>query len=378
MTGITRSNGPAAVPTPPDATEIGVKLEFLRGALLEHGLAAIRLRGHAWFAWATGGASNSIILTSELGVAELVVTLDGAWVVTDSIESERLESEEIRGGLPIADAPWNRPEERERFVLEKVGDGRIASDAPSGWEVHLPSGLLGARRRLLAPEIERYRALGRDAASAVTEVLHRARPEWTEQRLAGAAAAALWQRGIHPAVVLVAGARRLPRFRHPTPSQELLRDRAMLVICARRHGLYANLTRFVSFRRPTDEEVARERAVAQVEAAAWKASVAGATLGDVYAVIVGAYAAAGFRGADGYHHQGGTTGYQSREVIALPGSSTVIEPWTAVAWNPSLPGAKIEDTALVGPEGIEVLTIDPAWPTFEVDGRQRPDVLALD
>jgi Xaa-Pro aminopeptidase len=54
---------------------------------------------------------------------------------------------------------------------------------------------------------------------------------------------------------------------------------------------------------------------------------------------------------------------------------TPIESGTALAWNPSLPGAKIEDTVLTTDAGIEVLTADPAWPTVTVDGRARPDVL---
>jgi hypothetical protein len=47
----------------------------------------------------------------------------------------------------------------------------------------------------------------------------------------------------------------------------------------------------------------------------------------------------------------------------------------ALAWNPSLPGHKIEDTILVGDDGVENLTIDPRWPTVTVGGRARPDVL---
>ena len=61
--------------------------------------------------------------------------------------------------------------------------------------------------------------------------------------------------------------------------------------------------------------------------------------------------------------------------FALPGLSLVIEEATALAWNPSLPGAKIEDTVVTTSAGIELLTVDPAWPTVEVDGRLRPDVL---
>ena len=146
----------------------------------------------------------------------------------------------------------------------------------------------------------------------------------------------------------------------------------MLVVCARRHGLYANLTRFVYFRPPSAEEQRLDAHVATVEAAAWGASTPGATLGAVYAAIVAAYARLGHPGAALDHHQGGTTGYLSRELVALPGMDVPIEANTALAWNPSLRGAKIEDTAITTERGLEILTVDPAWPTVDVAGRARP------
>jgi len=115
--------------------------------------------------------------------------------------------------------------------------------------------------------------------------------------------------------------------------------------------------------------------VAQIEAVAFNASTPGATAGTVYEAIVRAYAQFGHPGGEQFHHQGGTTGYLSREAFALPGLDLTIEDGTALAWNPSLPGAKIEDTVLTTASGIEILTRDPAWPTVTVDGRPRPDVL---
>lgn len=115
-----------------------------------------------------------------------------------------------------------------------------------------------------------------------------------------------------------------------------------------------------------------------VEAAAFAASRPGATLGDVYRQIATAYVSSGYPGAEADHHQGGLAGYRSREEIATPGSLTRIGEGAALAWNPSLPGAKIEDTVVVGAADQEVLTVDPDWPTILVAGRARPDVLELD
>lgn len=358
-------------------TELETKLALLRQTMTEHGLGGIRLRGMDWFAWATGGGSSAVLLTTDVGIAEIWVTADQAWVLTDSIEAGRLAEEELGPELSLWAGAWAHPAEREAFVAAHRGPGPVASDRPGRDEISLPEALVQARSRLLPDEQERYRALGRDAAEAATDVLRRARPEWSGLQLAGAAAEALWTRGIHPALTLVGDERRLPRFRHATPSRERLGARAMLVLCARRHGLFANLTRFVYFRAPTTAERDLARDVAAVESAALSASKPGASLEDIYDVMVEQYRRLGHPGAEALHHQGGACGYLARDAVARPGLRIRFQDGDAAAWNPSLPGAKIEDTFLVTSRGVELLTLDSRWPTFTLDGRQRPDLLQV-
>jgi Xaa-Pro aminopeptidase len=167
----------------------------------------------------------------------------------------------------------------------------------------------------------------------------------------------------------------LPVYRHATAAAEKLGARAMLVFCARRHGLFANLTRFVYFRMPEAEERARDRAVAEVEADGLDGVRPEVTLGAVYDLFRAAYERHGHRGAEREHHLGGTCGYLSRDALALPGSAMAVPADGAVAFNPSLPGAKIEDTFLVRGQGLEVLTVDPRWPSRSVRGRARPELL---
>ncbi|HYG67679.1 MAG TPA: peptidase M24, partial [Anaeromyxobacteraceae bacterium] len=112
-----------------------------------------------------------------------------------------------------------------------------------------------------------------------------------------------------------------------------------------------------------------------VEAAALDASRPGATLGAVYEAIVAAYAREGHAGEEARHHQGGPCGYLSRDAIAVPGATLALADGGAVAWNPSLTGAKLEDTVLVRAGGLEILTVDPRWPVETVAGRPRPAVL---
>ena len=56
--------------------ELSAKLATIRAALASAGAAAVRLRGVDWFAWATCGGSNVVILTTEAGIAEVLVTAD--------------------------------------------------------------------------------------------------------------------------------------------------------------------------------------------------------------------------------------------------------------------------------------------------------------
>jgi Xaa-Pro aminopeptidase len=364
-------------PTESTAAELAAKVALLQDAIERHRLGGIRLRGQDWFAWATCGGSNAVLLASERGVADVLATLAGVAVLTSSIEAGRLRAEELPGPIEVVPFAWQSPGEIDSFVREAARSLPIASDMPVTGEVELPADLVAAKRRLGPSEVARYREVGRAAATAMTETLGRITPVTTELEVAGIGAEALWRRGIEPALVLVAGSHRIDRYRHPRPTAEPIGDRVVVVFCGRRHGLYANLTRTAYFRSPTGDERAATGVVGHVEAVALDASLPGATLGMVYAEIVAAYARLGHAGAERDHHQGGTTGYLSREALAMPDSTIELVPAVALAWNPSLPGSKIEDTVLRTDEGLEVITVDPAWPTVEVAGRARPDVLIL-
>jgi len=353
------------------AAEVQAKLAVLRECLGKTGAAAIRLRGIDWFAWVTAGGSSAVLQCAETGVAEVLVTQDEAVILTDEIELARLREEEIPAGFSFHASPWAQIELRERYVLGLAGDAIVLSDRPHNGEQPLPHAL--RLRRLVLGEAEqmRYRALGREAAEAMSEVLRAARPDWTEYQLAGAGAHALWRHGIHPALVLAAGERRLPLYRHPVPTHEPIGKRAMLVFCARRHGLYANLTRFVSFGGPGSAPEA-QRALMDVEATGLAAVIPGASLSSVYHALAQAYHHADVENAIREHHQGGITGYLAREIVATASTATQLEQGMAFAFNPSYGGMKIEDTFLLGPDGLENLTCDPGWPALDVHGRARP------
>ncbi len=354
-------------------TDAGVQprppaLERVRALLDVHELDAIVLSRRSSFAWVTGGGSSGIDLGTDLGVASVVVGREGAWVATSPIESDRLAEEEIQvEGLEVVTTPWAEGGLPDLDVLR----GRVGTDAPAagdpGW-VNLQEEVRRERMLLDDSELERYRALGPEAAEAVEEVCAELRPGTTEVELAAEVARAALRRRIQPVVLLVGADERLARHRHPLPTSNRIEREVMVVICGERGGLFANLTRFVRFAEPDDAALRRHATVARVLDAAIAATVPGRTYGEVFADITEAYAAAGHPGEWTRHHQGGVTGYASRELIATPGEQEPVSLGHAVTWNPSVPSAKCEDTVLITPAGPELVTQTPSWPRKPAEG----------
>jgi Xaa-Pro aminopeptidase len=355
------------------AEEVAFKMNSVQKLLGER--RAARLRGTDWFAWMTAGGSNAVLLAAETGTAEVLVTPRGTWVLTDEIEAQRLVDEQLPQRFPVRATAWAHPAEREALVQDLTQGCQIVSDRPLPSEAPLPAEMVMAKRKLTAPEIERYRMVGELAAQAMTEALQQATPEWSEGRLAGAGASAMIARGLDPGLIMAAGERRLQLYRHPVTAADRLGSMAMMVFCARGRGLYANLTRFVSFGRLEPRFAELHEQVREVESQALAISRPGVRLSTIYDGIAKAYAAAGHEAAIREHHQGGTTGYLSREIIARPDTGEELAAGNAVAWNPSLRGAKVEDTFLVTDSGLVNLTMDPLWPKTTVAGQERPLVL---
>jgi antitoxin VapB len=111
------------------------------------------------------------------------------------------------------------------------------------------------------------------------------------------------------------------------------------------------------------------------------ATRAGASGSDLYKTAADAYTAEGFAGEQNLHHQGGATGYRTRDWVAHPESRERVHMNQSFAWNPSISGTKVEETCIVSENGIEVITASPEWAqiSVEIDGREyfSPDVLSI-
>ena len=355
--------------------DIQLKTSKVREVLQRTGAAAVRFRGIEWFGWITAGGSSAVLQTVEGGVADILITPTDFVVLTDEIEAPRIRDEELPEGTALHAVPWTASQEQQKFVDQVVGAGLVLSDRPGPGESHLPEELYRIRHQLTFFDVERYRELGRLSAEAMTEAMLRATPEHTENQLSGFGAASLRDRGLEVGLVQVAGERRLQLYRHLPPKPETLGKQAMMSFCARKGGLWVSLTRFVAFEPLSSEQSLKHQKLQQIEGTLLQNTRPGQTLGHLYQTLAEAYSTQGEPQAIREHHQGGLTGYSCRERIATPDDPYALNGIQAFAWNPSLRGAKLEDTVLMHQDGtLEVLTFDPAWPSQNVNGLPRPSV----
>ncbi len=361
------------------------KRDRLEAHLESNGLDSVWFARPNSFAWLTGG-NNVIDREGDAGVAAVGYDGAGITLVANNIEADRIVAEELpdleADAVSVVEFPWHASS-LAAAIADRVGpDERAAADIEvPGLERVDPTVL---RQPLTERDRERYRDLGEETAAAVESVCRELQRDDTEHEVASALRVALSARNVEAPVVLVGGAERVQRYRHYTPTEAELGDYVLVSVTAERGGLHASCTRTVAFDPPSWLEE-RHRAAARVETTALAATRAaaadadadgsegatGGTAGDVFAAVQDAYDAVGYEGEWRRHHQGGAAGFAGREWIATPGHDATVEAPMAYAWNPTVQGAKSEDTALVTDEEVEVLTTTDRWPTMTATAVDR-------
>jgi peptidase M24-like protein len=349
----------SSLDTAPRATDRAVKRQRVLQLMDQAGAESLLLTSAPAVNWYLDGARTHVSFAAPPIVA-VEVNRDADLLHVTANERARLLEEELPTGVELRVREWWEP-----LSDRSVGEGALSEQ------------LRALRADLLPGERLRFAQLGRNAATAVTEALEGASPRMSEFALAARVHGSLVERELEPLVVLVGGERR-SGYRHPLPTTGPLGRRAMVVVCARHRGLIANLTRWVRFGARSETELDRDRRILEVEADAFAATRTGASLSDVLDEIGLAYPRHGFDVQEWtQHHQGGIAGYDGRDPRAIPSVRDVVPAAIHVAWNPSVPGAKVEDTVLVENGTVTPLTVDPSWPTELVRDVPRPSVCEL-
>lgn len=369
--------------------EITLKTERLVSFLASENLGGVLLNSRWNFSWLTAGGRNGIDLSRDLGSGSLLIRNDGRrFVLANRIEMPRLLAEELDANdfEPI-EFGWEDEKASPDFLIEKAlsilcGNSRLGTDTPTSSKAPVVEAALArCRYQLTCSELDRFRSLAQDAAVAIGQLVKELKPGEGENQVARRIVDALGAYEITPIVNLVAGDERLKQFRHPVPTANTWNRVLMVVVCACRSGLVTSLTRLISVGSPDSDLKRRIAVVGRVNAELMAATQPGTTGAELYQLVSRIYATHGFPGEERRHHQGGACGYRTRDWVAHPASQEVVQVHQAFAWNPSVAGAKAEETCVVSDNGVEVISRSPDWPqlSIEVAGREylSPDVLSI-
>lgn len=340
------------------------KLQKLRVIIASYDYEALEINTQANFSFLTGG-KGYIGLASTASCATLLVTLDKTYLIANNIEAQRLYYEQLDSNddITVLSYPWDEPNKREAIINDIVHPSKLLYETRADKEIQL------LRTSLSAYDKKNLRLLCHQTARIIEAICKDLEKGITNYAIAGEISKRLWQESIEPITIMVGLDERAMQYRHPVMVGKELENYALIAVCSRRNGLICSLTRNVLLESDPDI-IIKHQHCAYVDAVLTSNLCAGNKLSDLYQKVALAYSLVGYEGEHTYHHQGGLTGYVPREIVANAATHYILRDNEAYAFNPSIQGAKIEDTILIHNDNIEVLTHtgDYAYVTINVNG----------
>lgn len=361
------------------------RLAWLRLFMASKGLQAVVLTKPANIAAFFRGAQSFLGFRQEPpGRIALCVTDEGVALLGNRTEVARIAEEE----LPWLDNvtpyafnwdEWSITASVEAFLNAK-GMDRVGDDTGACGE-DIGQALEHTYYPLSDEEVLSIHELGKDVGVTVESVAKGVERGVTEVQVAGDLAGRLVRQGIWPELLVVIADDRVKRLRHSIPKAIRIDRLALLSVTARRRGLYVSATRLVSLG-PVDADLRRHQdASNRIEARAILCSKPGQRVGHIVKVMAEGFAGEGFQDEWTKHHHGGPCGFCGRDYKGTEHEPRCLTERQPVAWNPTIQGAKSEDTILTDSSRSvpQVITDTETWAYYEatINGAtiRRPSIL---
>lgn len=361
--------------------EIAYKKQLIRKLIEELKLDGIYLKKSSNFAWITGGGYNIVGLATEIGIAGVLITPAKEYVVCQNIEAPRMEKEEMLAaqGYEIKSFPWY--EDQEAALVASLAGKTIGADHGLPGAQDISGKINPLRYSLTSWEVERYKEQGRLTALAAEETARDIRPGETEYSVIGRLSEKLWSQGMDFIVAFCAADERISLFRHPVATNRKIEQRAMISVNSRRKGLIVSITRFVQFGKVPEKLKQIYWDNVYVDSAMMAATQPGKPAVEAFLAGLEAYKEKGRPEEYKLHHQGGSIGYIGRDYKVTFNTKEIVRENQGFTWNPSITGAKSEDTMLATSAGPVILSEPVTFPvlTMQKGGYtfRRPDILEL-
>lgn len=356
------SAGDLELPLPPD--EVDERHRRIAAYLHEVGADAMVLTRRDNFAWASGGGNATVISSTADSVGVLVFVGDKRFLIAQSMDGQRLMDEELAGqGYELIERRWYEATPLETAVDMLKGKRVVADVAYPGWDsldwirLHYP---------LTAGEVARARWLGSAVDELMVEVAQECRPGMSEREIAANLLAAAAIRGMDVGVLIVAADDRIARYRHPMPTARRLERTLLLHVAASRWGIHCNVSRMIHFGPIPADLQKRYEAANRVQAIALAFSQPGVLFSDILARMKAEYKLTGFPDEWRGHYQGALTGYRLADPDIMKRPKARVPSGAAFDWFITITGVKVEEVAILTPDGPEVVSVTGKWPTVPV------------
>lgn len=341
------------------------KLQRLRQSLKEEQLEGLLLTRRDNIAWLTEGASFYVVDRAETGVASLLITATSVTLIAPENELPRILAEEpLPFKVTLRSYPWYHS---LTTALTEISPGQLGSDMPVANARDMQASLVRWRSGLNPAECERFVQLGKEVALIVESVARGVRPGMSERAVEASLYATCLPRGIRPVCTLIAADQRISQYKHPVPGPAPLQRQMLITLGAERDGLNVSITRMLHLGEPSVYSRQHLRTLAEIHADILAVSQPGHRWEDIFRAIKASYARHGFPDGWRQHHQGGPAGYGCRDFIVTDKTPGKVVENQALAWNPTLPGVKSEETVLLTVTGLQRLTDTGKWPTITVN-----------
>ena len=363
--------------------EVLLKEQRLHQLMQEKGVDGILLKKQANFSWLTAGGYNMVGIATETGMTSLLITKSGRYVIANQIEMQRMLVEEGLGelGFQGLEFEWYLDRELE-MVRNIVPDlSKVGADMGMADIRNMDGDIKKLRYSLTDGELERYRFLGEKLSIALEKVMLGIRPGDTECEIAGRFGADLWKDRIDPTAIMVAADERIALYRHPIPTQRMVKRSVMTCVNARYKGLITSITRIMHFGPPAPELLTQFNQNLEIENRMIAATQVGKPMSAAFGTALDAYKELGLPNEWKLHHQGGSMGYYARDIKVTAETKDLVQEHQAFCWNPSITGTKTEDGFIATSTGPIMITYPVIFPQVkqEIGGVHfnRPGMLVV-
>ncbi|MFI3250656.1 MAG: aminopeptidase P family N-terminal domain-containing protein, partial [Eubacteriales bacterium] len=206
--------------------ELDIKQARVRGVMEAKSLDAIFIKRQDNFAWLTGGGINYVGL-GEMGNCGLLITRDATYAVTNIVEAARMKDEEKleEMGYPIHSDVWHNNAYESDTIRKLVPSGKVGFDHGNAMGENVANDVKLLRFSLTEAEVERYQEGGYMTARAIEETISQTRPGETEHEVVGRLVKRIREFGMDVVSAMCASDERIYNYRHPVPTDKVIRDR---------------------------------------------------------------------------------------------------------------------------------------------------------